>query len=228
MSRVAAVTEVTSWVGNHHLVFLPFSSTWSCYNCGERQNYESAFQAFACNSAYQPEKPTAPKHVARYSNTAKGMCWDCTNCGAGGKTLEMLNMVACDPIEARIHTGPASFLCTVGAGHVCDCCDEEPDSRPIPRFERLLAQMKNLHDQKRSDYTGTSGDILHNYRTSAKLAGITTAQGMFSRLCEKVVRISSVMSKGGETQVTDERLADTYFDLAVISLLCIIESEERK
>ena len=103
----------------------------------------------------------------------------------------------------------------------------EGNPEPPSRFEELLDEMRALHLAKRSDYTGTSGDILHNYRTSARLAGIPMATGVFARLCEKVVRISSVLSKGGDTQVTDEKLTDTYFDLAVIALLCIIESEER-
>jgi len=123
----------------------------------------------------------------------------------------------------RIHTGPAKYLCDQGAGHVCG----EQDA-PLSRFDELLAQMKTLHDAKRSDYTGTSGDVLHNYRNSAKLAGISMQQGMFARLCEKVIRISSVLSNGGETKVSDEKITDTYFDLAVISLLSIIASEEQE
>ena len=99
---------------------------------------------------------------------------------------------------------------------------------PTPRFEQLLAQMKELHDKKKADYTGTSGDILHNYRTSAKLAGITTFQAAFSRICEKVVRISSILEQNGKHQVEDEPIEQTLLDIAIGSLLCIIEVEERR
>lgn len=97
----------------------------------------------------------------------------------------------------------------------------QPDS-----FDKLLAKMSELHRQKRSDYTGLTGDILHNYRQSSRLAGISMEQGMFARLCEKVIRLSSVYSKGGETEVSDEKIDDTLLDLAVISLLMIIAREE--
>ncbi len=98
---------------------------------------------------------------------------------------------------------------------------------PPDRFNQLLMQMSELHRRKRSDYTGTTGDILHNYRQSSALAGISLEQGMFARLCEKVVRISSVLSKDGQTEVTDEKLDDTLLDLAIISLLMIIGRGER-
>jgi hypothetical protein len=94
------------------------------------------------------------------------------------------------------------------------------------RFEQLLGRMAELHAAKRSDYTGSSGDILFNYRTSAWLAGIEPHIGIFARLCEKVIRISSVLSKGGEVSVTDEKLTDTCLDIAVISLLLLIALEE--
>lgn len=97
-----------------------------------------------------------------------------------------------------------------------------PDS-----FDRLLTTMRELHRQKRSDYTGLTGDILHNYRQSSRLAGISMEQGMFARLCEKVIRLSSVFSKGGSTEVADEKVDDTLLDLAVISLLMIVAREER-
>lgn len=95
------------------------------------------------------------------------------------------------------------------------------------KFDKLLMQMSELHHKKRSDYTGLTGDILHNYRQSSALAGISMEQGMFARLCEKVVRISSVLSKDGQTEVTDEKLEDTLLDLAIISLLMIIGRGER-
>ena len=103
----------------------------------------------------------------------------------------------------------------------------ESAGEPRTRFEELLDKVKALHNAKKSDYTGTSGDILHNYRTSARLAGITTSTGIFARLCEKVVRVSSILSKNGDTKVADESITDTCLDLSIISLLLLISLEER-
>ena len=206
------------WVGNHYIAY-GGKEAWACANCKQQKAFSLNFRAFACEPVYKSEKPAAPKHQVRYDSQSARV--ECTYCGAQATTEYLLDMVACDPLEeTRVHTGPAAWLCDTGAGHVC----AEPESR----FEQLLAQMKELHDKKKADYTGTSGDLIWNYRSSAKLAGITTAQGMFARLCEKVIRISSVLSNGGATQVTDETITDTYFDLAVISLLSIIEAEERR
>ena len=97
---------------------------------------------------------------------------------------------------------------------------------PGGRFGELLQQMAELHQRKKTDYTGRTGDILHNYRTSAELAGIPLHAGIFARLCEKVVRISSVLQNGGGVANPDEKLTDTCLDLAVISLLLLIALEE--
>lgn len=203
-NRAGAVSE---WIGNHNIA--PLSphehARLQCVNCEQVADPEW-FKKHACESQYKYEKATPiPDQWA----------------GAILRAQEFDEFVYANlpEPEPQVHSGPAAFLCGVGAGHVC--------GEPASRFSDLLRQMQELHDRKRNDYTGQSGDILHNYRNSAKLAGITTAQGMFARLCEKVVRISSVMSNGGATAVSDEKLNDTYFDLAVIALLSIIELEER-
>lgn len=42
------------------------------------------------------------------------MRWNCTYCGAEAKTAELLDMVACNPLEeTRIHTGPASPILVI-------------------------------------------------------------------------------------------------------------------
>ena len=95
-------------------------------------------------------------------------------------------------------------------------------------FERLLDKVRELHRAKRSDYTGNSGDILYNYRSSASLAHIPMATGMFARLCEKVIRCSSILDKDGNVSVKDESFKDTMMDIAIISLLIIIAHNERE
>jgi len=94
------------------------------------------------------------------------------------------------------------------------------------KFMYLLKKMEILHDAKKHDYTAGSSDSLYNYRNSAKLAGIKTEQTIFSRMCEKIMRISSIMSKKGETKVSDETITDTCLDIAIIALLLIEAFEE--
>lgn len=96
------------------------------------------------------------------------------------------------------------------------------------RFEELLALMQELHDRKKSDYTAGNADILSNYRQSGNLAHISLAQSIFARLSEKVIRISSILKKGGQTSVKDETVMDTCLDLAIISLLLRIAFEEQQ
>lgn len=209
------------WVGDHFIKLNLSWDLWECDHCGRTETEPSGYKDFECCPSLGADgHRTKQRHRVKALPFGSPMRWGCKDCSAEAKAITDLSSLSCDgPETTQVHSGPAAFLCGVGSGHVCGGAPG--------RFEELLDQMRDLHQRKRSDYTGTSGDLLWNYRNSAKLAGITTAQGMFSRLCEKVVRISSVMSKGGDTQVTDEGLKDTFFDLAVISLLCIIESEER-
>lgn len=89
------------------------------------------------------------------------------------------------------------------------------------RFEELLEQMRDLHRRKRSDYCGEDQDILYNYAKSGELAGISLFQSIFARTAEKVIRISSIMSKGGTVEVEDEDPTNTLLDIAIQSLLAI-------
>lgn len=69
--------------------------------------------------------------------------------------------------------------------------------QPPSRVEQILAELADIARRKRADYTGKNPDPLYNYRASAKLAGITALQSMFGRLCEKVIRVSSIIENGG-------------------------------
>lgn len=95
-----------------------------------------------------------------------------------------------------------------------------------PRIEELLDELGAIARHKRSDYTGPNQDPLHNYRASAALAGITAQQSMFGRLCEKVIRVSSIM-QNGDIAVKDETINDTLNDIAIIALLMRIDYEQR-
>ena len=103
---------------------------------------------------------------------------------------------------------------------------------PPPRdhFAEELEEIKKLQAAKRSDYTAGSVDPLANYRFSSNMVGFDVVSGMFMRLCEKMYRVKSVMEKERATAdicgipeppvVTDESLADTFRDIAIISILC--------
>lgn len=86
---------------------------WQCDHCREIK-WLTSFKGGACQPRYQPEKPVAPPHQRAFTATDKGMRWNCTYCGAEAKTAELLDMVACNPLEeTRIHTGPASPILVI-------------------------------------------------------------------------------------------------------------------
>lgn len=94
-------------------------------------------------------------------------------------------------------------------------------SEPIPypdAFERKLNEIKKLHEAKRSDYTGGQHPLF-NYIKSARLAGITPEQGMFARMCEKIIRLSVLLPQGSDPAVSNESIDDTLRDIAIISIL---------
>ena len=86
-------------------------------------------------------------------------------------------------------------------------------------FERELAAIGELHSAKRADYTGGSGDRLANYRFSSEAIGVSTLAGMFMRFSEKYYRAKQLLRPGAEAKVKDESIADTFRDLAIISIL---------
>jgi hypothetical protein len=136
-----------------------------------------------------------------------------------------------DLISGRIETVPLRERSEVEpSAHLIakyDRLSEAEAGWPKNRFGELLRRMAGLHERKRTDYTGQSGDILHNYRMSAAMAGIPMHTGIFARLCEKVVRISSILQNGGAESDTSEKITDTCLDLSIIALLLLIALEEK-
>jgi len=95
----------------------------------------------------------------------------------------------------------------------------------IGRFSQILNEMKDLHDAKRSDYTGDGADILHNYRMAAQTMGISTPLAILGRLQEKVTRLAMILPKE-EWRVKDEPPTDTWLDIAIIGVLGLIACEQ--
>lgn len=92
-------------------------------------------------------------------------------------------------------------------------------------FESELGEILELHDRKRSDYTGGgTNHPLANYRDSSALAGLPAYMGMFVRLGEKVHRLKSIFAKGASdgsfnVAYAEESVTDTLRDIAIIAIL---------
>jgi len=87
-------------------------------------------------------------------------------------------------------------------------------------FAEEIDAIKALQSAKRSDYTAGSADPLANYRFSAAMVNLGVTEFMFGRMAEKMYRLKSIFAKGGDVQVADETIADTFRDIAIIALLC--------
>lgn len=95
----------------------------------------------------------------------------------------------------------------------------------IDRFGQLLNEMRDLHDAKRSDYTGDGDDILYNYRKAAETMGVPTSVAILGRTQEKVTRLAMVLPSN-EWKVKDEPPTQTWLDIAIQALLGLIACEQ--
>lgn len=85
-------------------------------------------------------------------------------------------------------------------------------------FGDELDAIRKLHDAKKADYTGGKHPLA-NYKNAGESIGVSAGQAMFSRLNEKVFRAKELLASGTAPQVTNESLADTFRDIAIISIL---------
>lgn len=110
------------------------------------------------------------------------------------------------------------------------------------RYEWLLEKLVEIHTEKRKRYTGGLDPLANYLETSRELtkllqvpypdaAAFITSRGalpaMLTRLREKFQRVIVMTSQEDfldPTQGGDETITDTYLDIAIISLLCEIES----
>lgn len=108
----------------------------------------------------------------------------------------------------------------------CFFCNWEPDianQNPAgdPRFHALLKQLGELYDRKQADY-GTPDDPFANYRASEDI-GIPAWKNAFMRGIEKVNRIKAFIRNGS---LKNEGVEDAFMDLAVCSMIALIEYRE--
>jgi hypothetical protein len=90
-----------------------------------------------------------------------------------------------------------------------------------PRFDALLAEIKQIHDGKSHDYAHTA-DPLANLR-KCQAFGIDPWLGVLVRLTDKWGRLEQLAN--GKTP-KNESLRDTLIDNAVYSLLAVILLDE--
>lgn len=98
-----------------------------------------------------------------------------------------------------------------------------------PRYYELLLKAARLHEKKNSDYAGDH-DPLKNFRRSEEIS-IPAWIGCEVRLSDKYSRVIEATKKiieGKELSVSDEKIEDTFLDLANYSLLCLVLYEEWK
>ena len=107
----------------------------------------------------------------------------------------------------------------------------------VKRFrEEMHEQSMSIIEKKGHDYNHKQqhqGDTLFNLRVAAILGIIDTpSQGVLVRLCDKMMRLASLMTPGVEAEIKDESIQDTiadvhnYIDYAY--LLFMEEQEKRR
>lgn len=79
-------------------------------------------------------------------------------------------------------------------------------------------RMIEVTAKKNADYTGNNKSAFANFGLVESLGLCSTEKGFLVRMCDKISRISTFVSKG-ELLVEDETVLDTLIDLANYSAL---------
>ena len=83
--------------------------------------------------------------------------------------------------------------------------------------EEMHRKSMEIIEKKGHDYNHKQqhqGDTLFNLRVAALLGVIDTpSQGVLVRLCDKMMRLASLMSPGVEAEIKDESIQDTIADV---------------
>ncbi len=99
-----------------------------------------------------------------------------------------------------------------------------------PMFYALLEKMAETHDKKSHDYASDSNPF-GNYHFAgllSKLFDNPDDAGFIGRLGEKYYRLANLENSSKEVAVKDESVADTENDIAVITLLWIVDRRNRR
>ena len=83
--------------------------------------------------------------------------------------------------------------------------------------EEMHRKSMEIIEKKGNDYNHTQqhqGDTLFNLRVAALLGVIDTpSQGVLVRLCDKMMRLASLMTPGVEAEIKVESIQDTIADV---------------
>ena len=85
----------------------------------------------------------------------------------------------------------------------------------VSRFKQITNEMVNLYERKNSDYGSSVNDTYKKYGMVSYLV----------RMEDKMNRIRNIVLNGNQ-KVEDERIKDSLLDLAVYSVLALIEEDE--
>lgn len=99
-----------------------------------------------------------------------------------------------------------------------------------PLFYELLQKMAEAHDKKSHDYASNDNPF-GNYHFAgllSKLFDNPDDAGFIGRLGEKYYRLANLENNKKETAVKDESVEDTENDIAVITLLWIVDRRNRR
>ena len=94
-----------------------------------------------------------------------------------------------------------------------------------PDYLKLLDDMRDLHNRKNSGYAGQSNDPWINFR-ECELFGITSADGVITRMGDKWSRLRSLWRNPANDQV-NEPITDTLMDLAAYALILVCLLQEK-
>lgn len=113
--------------------------------------------------------------------------------------------------------------------------EEFPDGKGrqrhgAPEFYALLEKMAETHDKKSHDYASNDNPF-GNYHFAGMLSKLfdnPDDAGFIGRLGEKFYRLANLENAKKEVAVKDEGVADTENDIAVITLLWIVDRRQRR
>jgi hypothetical protein len=95
----------------------------------------------------------------------------------------------------------------------------------LKMHKSITDKMYSIAKAKNADYTGKGADPYSNFR-AVEVAGITTAQGFFTRMTDKYMRLAGFI-KNGTLEVKDESVEDTLLDLANYCILMVCEMRDK-
>lgn len=119
------------------------------------------------------------------------------------------------------------FICNERGGKV-NSMQHDSDVRS-PLFVEILGEMRDVHDRKNADYSGSDQpDPFRNFRECEDF-GVSAFEGVMVRLSDKWMRIKN-LARTKVNAVKDESIEDTLLDMAnysVIALAILREARAR-